>query len=775
MRYRKLIIGAVSAMLMFMLFVTPIQSSQTTKPAAIAAQVPESAAHWYHYLGLWWDDRTPGVLCDGTPGFSYENVPAYGTITVNETDFDDSQCMMFNKTNTGLSMDAKFTRTLTGYWRLTFKLASNATNTDIGMWFVNGSTLLFGAGFDTGKIFVWDGATVQYDDYVVDTWYDFDMRCSTVNDTYQVFVDGELIEGNALNPAAGDVSQITGYWYREPSATLGVAWSDDFQLWGYATYTYTTDELIYEFIDALDYVYDNMYQPGATGLLNGTSIITGYEYETNMSYPRITKGYVMDAAIRAYEITLLAKYYNMAVDIGRWLVYVSQDDDGYFPFVGGTVPNFENNLLTSMEIAASLLRLYELTGNTVYYNSAIEAIEYHLDNTWNATLGLFNDAPDTEYCRVNFNTAAARDLAYAYYVTGDADYGMRAAAILTNLLPYAQVGDPTEYDPDENFSGRTYYALDITYSAWQNWSYESWTANGYAMATYYLSLAGGYDSYISAWVDALHKQMANVFLNSAPYGMAYNVGTHNYLESLVALGYYNLVANDTIPMFRDGFYSMVEYCTDRATVTLSDHAFIPGALYEVDPDYVLGACTAIGQALTIWDFEELGNFTQPYRLSLNSTARLLLTPTSDSITVDDVSQDGDIFEFSITTVLPGELVSYSILNLDNGYGYRVYQGTDIIHTGLGGTLLFTAYGNGDFTVEVWNTRQVSTLLILAVNLVAVGIVVSVLSGMVVPIVNDIKQKKQVKPDRLIRDAIKSVVFIVVGLSMWVLLRTVAIG
>ena len=52
----------------------------------------------------------------------------------------------------------------------------------------------------------------------------------------------------------------------------------------------------------------------------------------------------MDAAIRAYEFTLDAKYYNMAVDLAGGDT-VAQQPEGWFKFTGGEAPNWENNVL----------------------------------------------------------------------------------------------------------------------------------------------------------------------------------------------------------------------------------------------------------------------------------------------------------------------------------------------------------------------------------------------------------------------------------------------
>ena len=103
--------------------------------------------------------------------------------------------------------------------------------------------------------------------------------------------------------------------------------------------------------------------------------------------------------------------------------------------------------------------------------------------------------------------------------------------------------------------------------------------------------------------------MFTVFLKAIPYGMSTNVSTHNYLESWVGLGYYNLMAQDYIPMLLDGWYSMAEYCTDRATVLLSEGGITPSnQAYVGAPVYYLGAFTSIGQCFAMWDFAELPDF-----------------------------------------------------------------------------------------------------------------------------------------------------------------------
>ena len=190
-----MIVGGLAVSFSFLPAMTDGDSQPQT---ASIHQVTESEDHWYHHLGLWWDDRTIGALCDDTPGFGYSWSDSRGTPTVNNTDFDDSVCMRFNKTLTTGGMDAKFTRTFEGYWQFSTKMAAHAANAELGFWLVNGTTLLLGVGFAAGNLYIWDGASVTYGSFAIDTWYDFYLRVSTVNDTHQTFINDTLKESQPI-------------------------------------------------------------------------------------------------------------------------------------------------------------------------------------------------------------------------------------------------------------------------------------------------------------------------------------------------------------------------------------------------------------------------------------------------------------------------------------------------------------------------------------------------------------------------------------------------
>ena len=120
-------------------------------------------------------------------------------------------------------------------------------------------------------------------------------------------------------------------------------------------------------------------------------------------------------------------------------------------------------------------------------------------------------------------------------------------------------------------------------------------------------------------------------------------------------------------------------------------------------------------------------------------------------------------------------ISYTLSSLSTDLGYKIFINDDIVSTTYGPTVSFSFDGEGSFEVVVWYGRQVSGLIVLTVNMVGLGIVISIIGGFIVPLTRDIQAGRVVKSHRVIRDLIKTVVFIVVGLLMWGLLHQIAIG
>lgn len=120
-------------------------------------------------------------------------------------------------------------------------------------------------------------------------------------------------------------------------------------------------------------------------------------------------------------------------------------------------------------------------------------------------------------------------------------------------------------------------------------------------------------------------------------------------------------------------------------------------------------------------------------------------------------------------------IAFTVSNLNPDSGYRVYQDGEVIATGLGPSFSFTAVGGGEFTVEVWHERTVSTLVVFTVNMVMLGIFVTIAASFVNPIAQDVRAGRQIKPDKLMKNLVRTFIFIIVGLIMWGLLHQIAIG
>ena len=80
-----------------------------------------------------------------------------------------------------------------------------------------------------------------------------------------------------------------------------------------------------------------------------------------------------------------------------------------------------------------------------------------------------------------------------------------------------------------------------------------------------------------------------------------------------------------------------------------------------------------------------------------------------------------------------------MIGLSSEYGYRVYQDGGVISTGIGSWFTFSATGAGYFEIEIWNDDTVSSMIVLTVNMVGLGILVSVIAGWVMPFSRAIKK------------------------------------
>ena len=202
---------------------------------------------------------------------------------------------------------------------------------------------------------------------------------------------------------------------------------------------------------------------------------------------------------------------------------------------------------------------------------------------------------------------------------------------------------------------------------------------------------------------------------------------------------------------------------------------------------------SVSEGTIVWDrdnsvviISDYDSTTVSYGVGANGTMPFI------NITFDAPSEDAQAIGFSypvsgIATFVFSDLMewttdcsssttfSYTVSGLDSELGYRIYQDSVVIATGIGPSFSFSAIGGGDFEIVEWYGKQVSGLIVLTVNMVGLGIIVAVLASYIAPIANDIKEKRPIKPEKLTQNLIRTVIFIVVASLMWGVLHSVAIG
>jgi hypothetical protein len=99
----------------------------------------------------------------------------------------------------------------------------------------------------------------------------------------------------------------------------------------------------------------------------------------------------------------------------------------------------------------------------------------------------------------------------------------------------------------------------------------------------------------------------------------------------------------------------------------------------------------------------------------------------------------------------------------------------VIATGGGPSFSFTAIGNGEFQVDIWGEKTVSTMVVLAVDMVGIGILVSLIGSFVVPYAQRIKKGQMIHINILMNDLVHTIIFVIIGVIMWVILHKLVIG
>lgn len=149
--------------------------------------------------------------------------------------------------------------------------------------------------------------------------------------------------------------------------------------------------------------------------------------------------------------------------------------------------------------------------------------------------------------------------------------------------------------------------------------------------------------------------------------------------------------------------------------------------------------------------------------------------TNTTLNITRCSPILSFIEWTTTLTDDEEQVTYYLRGLDEEYTYLIYKDGYVILTATGPTITFSSTGDGEFEVIIWNTKTISSLTVLTVNMVGLGILVSVVFGWVVPFSKSIKKGEFRRTEQMTKELMKGVVFIVVGMFMYSMLWNVAIG
>lgn len=549
--------------------------------------------HWSNYLNMYFDDRATGSYCDGSPGFGYGGVPTNGNITV-ELAWDARTCLRLVDSSGSSTVTATYSRTLSGHWNLSFWMALDAISpaNTLSAYLYNGTDAILMVGADQTNIYYWNGASHNIQASAARTWFRFAIDLDTTTRLFDVYLNDACVASSvAFNPAYPLDNQFTHIRFQTGSTATGTTYVENLQYYWWDPTSYGTTDLWESQLAGLEYLYDDWYIPGSTDLLGSGTPLPGYDNLTTRTYPRQVVAATMDAANQAYAVTGFEKWYDMAVDLARWLVEVAQEDDGHFPFVGGTVPNMPNNLLTSSECACALLRMYETTGNASLLDSANAALAFCISTCWNDTLGLFNDYEGTEYVRINFNTGAAMDFAFAYSVTGNTTYRDVATSVL-DALPQYMMTYENETGISQSYPGRGSYPLFAGDVDAQDVGYESWSAYGYGMAILFLKNAGYPLGKVLEWTEYFEKQV--YYLDEARlYYEDVWMGSWDYLCLQRVFTIYSMLAYD------EDLYRIVDVSDSTATYLLARAEQLPNAYGQ----------TARYPSASAWEFYFNGHTT----------------------------------------------------------------------------------------------------------------------------------------------------------------------
>ena len=190
------------------------------------------------------------------------------------------------------------------------------------------------------------------------------------------------------------------------------------------------------------------------------------------------------------------------------------------------------------------------------------------------------------------------------------------------------------------------------------------------------------------------------------------------------------------------------FTNDECWFLLPESQIYGVGTYSISSDGTYGVLTS-GQ-------HDYGLYTQTTSSQLNLTVTEWSAETKQWTPVIDSASD---------------TVTYTLVGLEDGMSYRVFQDGAYLTYGAGPSFTFVASGNASIAVTEWHASTVSRLVMLTVNMLAMGLLVGVIGAAITPLRNP----KNRNPDKMMKIVLNVTVCIIVGIILITLVNDMFIG
>jgi hypothetical protein len=138
---------------------------------------------------------------------------------------------------------------------------------------------------------------------------------------------------------------------------------------------------------------------------------------------------------------------------------------------------------------------------------------------------------------------------------------------------------------------------------------------------------------------------------------------------------------------------------------------------------------------------------------------------------DAVDMDDTVALWNTTVDDPDATYMFTVSGLRSDGSYKVIQDGVVVGTGFGPSFSFTVSGNGTFEIVAWYPATVSRLVVLTVNMLAMGLLVGVIGAAITPL----RDPKNRNPEKFGKVVLNTVICIVVGIILITVVNNMFLG